>query len=208
MHGHCWADARASAADPGGRALHGSGSRAWNSRRCSNWRPHSVRDQAPSSADLLRAVIRDESIHSEVVRLHPDETYVLSQLAEEISHSLHKLSPEASDAVRAEALRRPARWATALRLCLNTPGSATQAAIELLSEVGGEVDVRLLRTMSLREKAIRPHAAALTRRLAPPIEIVDLGTVELWIDGAPVTRRLRRKVLGLLCFVSSRPGMA
>ena len=70
------------------------------------------------TADLLRAVIRDESIHSEVVRLHPDETYVLSQLAEEISHSLHKLSPEASDAVRAEALRRPARWATALRLCL------------------------------------------------------------------------------------------
>ena len=160
------------------------------------------------TADLLRAVLRNESIHSEVVRLHPDETYVLSQLAEEISHSLRKLSPEASEAVRAEALRRPARWATALRLCLNAPGSAKQAAIELLAEVGGEEDVALLRTMSMREKAIRPHAAALTRRLAPRVEIADLGTVELWIDGALVTRRLRRKVLGLLCYVSSRPGMA
>ena len=55
--------------------------------RCSNWQPHSVRDPAPIIADLLRAV-PGRVIHSEVVRLHPDETYVLSQLAEEISHSL------------------------------------------------------------------------------------------------------------------------
>jgi len=161
-----------------------------------------------STAELLRAVMRDAPIHSEVVQLHPDDTYVLSQLAEEISDSLHKFSSEAMTVVRAEAVRRPARWATALRLTVSGSGTAAHHAVELLAEVGSEADASLLRALSTREKAIRPHAAALTRRLAPPVEIADLGTVEIRIDGAPVTRRLRRKVLGLLCFVSSRPGMA
>ena len=55
----------------------------------------------------------------------------------------------------------------------------------------------------VREKALRPSRSRNDTPARASIEIVDLGIVELWIDGAPVTRRLRRKVLGLLCFVSS-----
>jgi two-component SAPR family response regulator len=51
-------------------------------------------------------------------------------------------------------------------------------------------------------------AARITRRLAPQVLLRDLGPVTIAIGDHEPQRTLRRKVLGLLCFMASRPGMA
>jgi DNA-binding SARP family transcriptional activator len=38
--------------------------------------------------------------------------------------------------------------------------------------------------------------------------IKDLGAVRIYLGDRPLNRNMRRKVIGLLCYVSSRPGMA
>jgi DNA-binding SARP family transcriptional activator len=48
----------------------------------------------------------------------------------------------------------------------------------------------------------------LARKLAPRVFVDDLGSVEVLIGGTPLQRGIRRKVLGLLCFLTSRQGMA
>ncbi len=67
---------------------------------------------------------------------------------------------------------------------------------------------RLSAGASASRKALRPHALDLTRRLARHVYVEDLGAVRVLLGNLPVSRTLRRKVLGLLCFLSSRQGMA
>ena len=160
------------------------------------------------AADLLRALAGEGPIHAEVIRLSPDDTYLLSELAEEVAQSLHRATQEALLLIHLEAQRRPSRWASALRMAIAQGDAGTRETLELLAEVGGESDVGVLRALAAREKAVRPIAAAMSRRLAPTVEVSDLGIVEVRLGGVPLGKRLRRKVLGLLCFVSSRPGMA
>ncbi len=158
--------------------------------------------------ELLRVIARSGVIHSEVVQLEAHETYLLSQLAEEVVGSLIRLSSDALDVVRQEARRRSERWAPALRLAIERAPESSNHAIDLLSEIGGPADRVVIRSMAVHDRGLRPLAASMTRRLAPAVEISDLGMVELLINDLPVRQRLRRKVLGLLCFVSSRPAMA
>ena len=54
---------------------------------------------------------------------------------------------------------------------------------------------------------MRPAALRITERLARPVYTVDLGRVEVFL-GPDRLKIVRRKVLGLLCFLSSRPTMA
>ena len=49
---------------------------------------------------------------------------------------------------------------------------------------------------------------AITQRLAQTVFVSDLGVVEVRLGATALPRGLRRKVLALLCFLSSRPGMA
>ena len=160
------------------------------------------------ACDLLRAIADEDRIHTEVVRLDPDDTHLLSELAEEIAQSLHRASKEALVVIRLEAHRRPSRWAGPLRTAVMGGNAGTREALELLAEVGSDSDAGMVRALAAREKAVRPIAAAMSRRLAPVVEVSDLGIVEVRLGGVPLGKRLRRKVLGLLCFVASRPGMA
>ncbi|MEO5965725.1 MAG: BTAD domain-containing putative transcriptional regulator, partial [Candidatus Limnocylindrales bacterium] len=73
--------------------------------------------------------------------------------------------------------------------------------------IGSREDAFQLRALAANRKAIRPAAVRITQRLADPIEIRDLGQVEVWKGGTRL-RIVRRKVLGLVCFLSSRPSMA
>ena len=69
-------------------------------------------------------------------------------------------------------------------------------------------DVGLLRSAASNNKALRTHAVHLSRRLAPNVMVNDLGVVEVLVGSEPVDRPIRRKVLGLLCFLLSRTNMA
>ncbi len=159
-------------------------------------------------SDLLLAVAGAGPIHDEVLRIGPDDGYCLSALAEEVCRNLHRMSPEAQQRVGAEVAALPGRWREALRQVVSSGGSSWAECARLLSEVGEAGDAQFLRDASLSGKGLRPYAATLTRRLAPSVYIDDLGAVRILVGGLPLARGLRRKVLGLLCFLTSRQGLA
>jgi len=154
-------------------------------------------------AVLLRGIL-EEDVDDAIGELLADEAHVLSTLAEELSRQLSTMGEDARDRVRREAMLRPERWASALRLIF----AADASAAGLLVEIGTSEDAEAVRSAAASQKWLRPYAAQITRRLAPRVLIRDLGSVSIAIGKDGRDRTLRRKVLGLLCFVSSRPGMA
>ena len=66
----------------------------------------------------------------------------------------------------------------------------------------------MLRTTAASKKMLRPSALAITQRLAQSVFVSDLGVVELRVGATMLPRGMRRKVLALLLFLSSRPRMA
>ncbi len=159
-------------------------------------------------ADILRRIAGEGLIRAEVVQLMPEETFVLSMLADELAPNLDRLAEDARKAVVEEARVRPSRWSSALRNSVATDGGASVTAARLLAAIGGRDDASFLRVIGASSKAVRPIASAISRRLAPAVYLWDLGPVRLEIGGVPLRQRLRRKVLGLLCFLASHPGQA
>ena len=158
--------------------------------------------------DLLEQILGKEPIRAGVVRLMPDESFVLSMLAEELAMVLDRLTDDARARVAEEAMRRPSRWSSALRQSIAADAEASMMAAELLASVGDEDDAAFLRATGASRKAVRPLALAINKRLAPSVFLKDLGPVRLEIEGRSLGRSLRRKVLGLLCYLASRPGQA
>jgi DNA-binding SARP family transcriptional activator len=152
---------------------------------------------------LLRAE-RGSEADAAIGQLLPEEGHVMSMLAEECCRMLPRLREEGRARIAQEARLRPERWSSALRLVF----ASDAIAAGLLAEIGGMDDASAVRAAAADHKWLRPYAAALTRRLAPKVLIRDLGAVHVMIGEAGVERNLRRKVLGLLCYLSSRPGMA
>ncbi|HJW75908.1 MAG TPA: BTAD domain-containing putative transcriptional regulator, partial [Thermoleophilia bacterium] len=159
-------------------------------------------------ADMLAKIASDGTLGSEIAQLMPSETAVLSMVAEDIATNMHRLTPDAKERVISEARRRPSRWATALRLAVRSSAPARAEAAVALSEIGTTGDVDLLRAVAGTNRAIRAVAARLARRLAPSVFIQDLGAVDVRLGERPLGRSMRRKVLGLLCYLASRPNMA
>jgi ATP/maltotriose-dependent transcriptional regulator MalT/DNA-binding SARP family transcriptional activator len=164
-------------------------------------------------AVLLQSLGQMQRDPSEDVRLAAEaDATVLSILAEVALQRMPDLDGLASAAVRAEAERMPWRWRGPARQLL-TSGSIEQrlAAGRLLELIGVPGDIGVLRAAS---RAIPdPRAAALgialSRRLAAPVVIEDLGRLrvtvgERIVDGSDV----RRKVLALLSYLVTRPRFA
>jgi DNA-binding SARP family transcriptional activator len=137
-------------------------------------------------------------------RLLPEEYHLLSVLAEEVTRAMPGLTVEALGRVQEEARRRPSRWASALRLVYDREPTAAK----LLAEIGSQDDFIAMRNAAVGSKWLRPIAAAFARRLAPAVEIHDLGPVRVLVGSQPPVKALRRKVLALLCFLATRPNMA
>lgn len=159
-------------------------------------------------ADLLTVFALGASPEAVIAGADDTESYCWSLLAEEVSERLHHLSPPTLRRIAAEARLRPERWASALRLAIETPTHSSQLAAGILAEIGSQSDASWLRRVATTRKALRPPALALTKRLAEPVFIRDLGVVEVVVGTDATPRVLRRKVLALLCYLSSRPGMA
>ena len=99
---------------------------------------------------------------------------------------------------------RPDRWRSALRLQF----TSDIAAANLLASIGDRQDAAALRSAAATHRWLRPAAVEITRRLAREVEVEDLGVVRILFGGRPITRPIRRKVVALLCFLSSRKSMA
>jgi DNA-binding SARP family transcriptional activator len=157
------------------------------------------------TADLLSALGSGRNASDAVTRIDATSTYVLSVLAEPISLAAPALSEEAWAAVALEASRRPQRWAGPLLEATRITGSERPA--ELLAAIGNTRVAAELRALAVDKKQLRPSALRITKRLAQPVQIMDLGRIEV-VLGSERLRIVRRKVLGLLCLLGSRPTMA
>ena len=163
---------------------------------------------AKSLVAVLRAVSAKEHLNSAVTRLDPGDRYVLSHLAEEVSRALGLLSAQAVDMVTAEMRLRPDRWKSALRLAVQGAGKHSILAASHLAELGDATDAAFLRSAAEQTKALRPAAASIVRRLALIARVDDLGAVTVRLGEGPEIAPVRRKVLGLLCFLATRSRQA
>ena len=154
------------------------------------------------------------SANSELVQylrsLEPNDAAYLSIQAELVVRRLADLDPAGLSMVRQEATQRPERWRWALRQLLSDPvarpGDVRRAA-ELLDVVGDADDIGLLRRLGKRKNLRIPSAGLeLTRRLAPPAFVDDLGRVTVRVGDRFVPgTEIRKKVLSLLTFLLTRP---
>lgn len=154
------------------------------------------------------------SANSELVQylrsLEPNDAAYLSIQAELVVRRLADLDPAGLSMVRQEATQRPERWRWALRQILSDPvarpGDVRRAA-ELLDVVGDADDIGLLRQLGKRKNLRIPSAGLeLTRRLAPPAFVDDLGRVTVRVGDRFVPgTEIRKKVLSLLTFLLTRP---
>ena len=125
-----------------------------------------------------------------------------------LPRAVQSLDGQAMTVVATEMRRRPDRWSTALRLAVLGPGKqGAQAGIHL-ADIGDAADAAFLRVVATTNKSLRPAAAQITRRLAPIALVQDLGVVSVRLSGGPAIVPVRRKVLGLLCFLATRPNQA
>jgi len=135
---------------------------------------------------------------------------IISMCADVIGLHLDGVANETLESVQAEAARRPERWRPPLRRALASGNNMVKlAAAVMLDQIGAEQDVSVLRQAA---RSLRGHAGAamlgrgLARRLAPRVTVDDLGRVRLRIGDRLVEgSSLRRKVLGLLCYLITRP---
>ena len=169
-------------------------------------------------AQLWRAVAELALGHAErslnsAIRGMPDGLRsVLSLAAELVIPDMDSLDDEALAIVRASASRAPERWRPGLRHELLQGRPSRLAAARLLDEVGERKDVHILRKIAReprRQGADRRLGRGLARRLAPRVEIQDLGRVAIAAGNLVIGGgEIRRKVLALLCFLLTRPRWA
>ncbi len=136
--------------------------------------------------------------------------FVLSLAAELIIQNLDRLTGSSLDLVVAEAESRPERWLQSIRDGVETgTDPASLASARLLSRVGELSDIELLNRVSRQRRLKGPErflGKSLARRLAANVVVEDLGRVSIRIGSVVLAGgQLRRKVLALLCFLSSRP---
>ena len=160
---------------------------------------------------LTQALVSDNHELAAYIRsLESVDVAYLSIQAELVVRRLADLDQASLATVRQEATQRPERWRWALRQLLSNqaarPGDIRRA-VELLDLVGDANDVKLLRELAKKKGLKIPDAGrALTRRLAPPAFVDDLGRVTVRVGDRVIPgTEIRRKVLSLLTFLLTRP---
>ena len=160
---------------------------------------------------LTQALVSgNEELVAHIRSLEPVDIAYLSIQAELVVRRLADLDQASLAMVRQEATQRPERWRWALRQLLSNqaarPGDVRRAA-ELLDLVGDANDIKLLRELAKKKTLKIPDAGrALTRRLAPPAFVDDLGRVTVRVGDRVVPgTEIRKKVLSLLTFLLTRP---
>lgn len=162
---------------------------------------------------LMNAIDGSAQFGRSVEEVSAEMPAALSLVAESIATRLGFLSSEQLLLVASEVRARPSRWREPLRRALTQGDVATQlACAQLLDEVGDIQDVVTLRRLARKLKAVTGAAGlgrGLSRHLAPRVYIEDQGRIQIRIGDQLITgSSVRRKVLALLCYLLTRPGMS
>ncbi len=131
----------------------------------------------------------------------------LSYIAELVVRRYDELTSSAARAVEGAATLHPQRWRRVLRSHLDTAEAGVGAA-RLLELIGEKQDVRRLRAVAKSQRKKPQYSdlgRVLARRVADKVWVEDQGRVTLTTGSRTIPgSTIRRKVLGLLCFLVSR----
>ena len=136
----------------------------------------------------------------------------LSVMSEVVAGRLHELSTSTFDLATREAECRPERWRDGLRQVVRDAGPGSLRAAVLLEKIGTAEDIPPLRRTArrLRGKGLSAGLGReLARRLAPRVFVEDQGRLQVRVGSRLVPDDdVRRKVLSILCFLITRPGLS
>jgi len=162
---------------------------------------------------ILSAAERDSrGLRAAVVAASNSGELALLEAADAIALSIDLLVP-AQPELEGSLRRWRNRWLPALRKQMESGATATgRAAAELLDDNGDLEDVVRLRayakTYSGRGRASPTLGKRLANRVAPRLEILDLGRVVLRIgDRDLALAQMRRKPAAMLMFLTTRPNL-
>jgi DNA-binding SARP family transcriptional activator len=162
---------------------------------------------------LIALGARAEEMNREIVVIGAASPWHLTFLAHDIVTRLPELSPEALDSVRGAVEMHPDRWREALRQSLDIGSQEVNVeAARLLEGIGERSDIARLRRIA-RAARRRFDAAdlgrTLSRHLADRVHVEDQGRIALEIGDRVVSgSSIRRKVLGMLTYLLTRPNMS
>ena len=159
---------------------------------------------------LLGALGGDQQLES-VLKRHGDAVGPwVSTMAELFVNLAFDESEFTRAIMEQEAHARPERWRQPLRTAIELGARRSRArAASLLELVGQTHDVRRLREFAKQSKGAAFVGRGLARRVADRARIADLGRVSILVGNRSVGgETVRRKVLALLCYLITRPGMA
>jgi ATP/maltotriose-dependent transcriptional regulator MalT/DNA-binding SARP family transcriptional activator len=151
-----------------------------------------------------------ESPSAAIQSTHRVDPAYLSMVAELVLASGAGLDDEAAKLIVEEASNRPDRWRPSVRRIVGDASSPNRLfAARLLDVIGEARDVQVLRAMARTGRGTKADPSlgrGLARRLAKPVLVEDLGRVEIQLGNVHIAGSdLRRKVLGLLTFLLTRP---
>ena len=126
---------------------------------------------------------------------------------------LDQLGEPALSTIVSAAELHPGRWRFVLRdRVANARSGEGIAVAQLLERIGERSDVAALRLYSRQQRKLRGASnlgRALSRRVADRAFIEDQGRVTVLIGAREVVgASIRRRVLGLLCFLLTRPSLS
>jgi ATP/maltotriose-dependent transcriptional regulator MalT/DNA-binding SARP family transcriptional activator len=162
-------------------------------------------------ARLLSAAANPASELSSVVKsVGRQDRTALSMSCDILVSRLDQLDSDALGLVESEIGRRPRRWLYWIRKA-SREATSGKTARRLLATFGAYSDVALLNEIGRlnRDPESSTHARTLARRLAPRVQVHDLGRVRVGIGDRVVDgSSIRRKVLALLCLLVTKPHMS
>jgi DNA-binding SARP family transcriptional activator len=164
-------------------------------------------------AEVLRALAGpDSGLSAPILQIGRDSPHTLTYVADVLVERLGALDELATACTRTAAKLHAERWRPPLRRVVDERGPSALACAQLLESIGEKEDVRRLRGLA-RDYKRRPETVALgrglARQVAEPVYVDDLGRVRIRVGHAEVAGSvIRRKVLGLVCFLITRPQMS
>jgi DNA-binding SARP family transcriptional activator len=133
-------------------------------------------------------------------------------VADLIVRDLERLDEDALKLVRDASQLHPGRWRFALRAQLIESHNLGPRAAFLLEDIGEKRDVQLLRDFARKHRKMVGASSVgrrLARRIAERVFVEDEGRVSIRVGDRVVPGSVvRRKVLGLLCFLLTRPQLS
>src|SRR3954454_8429092 len=165
-------------------------------------------------ADLLRCSMESsQEFDAAISAIGAASAWNITYVADLVAPHLDALSERSLSVVESTVSLHPGRWRFVLRQALSAASSGGgMTAGQLLEQIGDQSDVARLRAFSRRQRK-HPRASqlgrSLSRRLAPRVSVEDQGRVRLIIGNRVIPcSGVRRKVLGLLCFLLTRPSLS